>query len=98
MSAYVVGEVEVTDPAAYDEYRKRVAPLVEKYGGRYLVRGGKVEPKEGGWNPSRFVVIEFPSLEQARKWYESDDYAPVLAIRTRASKSRLFIVEGAPQI
>jgi len=94
MKAYVVAEVDVTDPAAYEEYRKLVAPTVEKYGGRFLVRGGKVHGKEGGWQPPRLVMVEFPSLEQAQAWYQSPEYAPALAIRAKASKSRLIIAEG----
>lgn len=95
MPAYVVAEVEVTDPQAYDEYRKRVAPTIAKYGGRFLVRGGRVESKEGGWQPARFVIVEFPSMERAREWYHSPEYAPALAIRLKASNSRLIIAEGA---
>ena len=94
MPGYVVAEVEVTDPAAYEEYRKLVPATVQKYGGRFLTRGGKTETKEGGWAPARFVILEFPSLEQARKWYESPEYAPALAIRKRASKSKLILAEG----
>lgn len=95
MPAYVVAEVEVTDPAAYDEYRKLVAPTIAKFGGRFLVRGGKVESKEGGWRPPRFVVVEFPSMERARAWYGSADYAPALALRHKAANARLILVEGA---
>lgn len=94
MPAYLIAEVDVTDPAAYEAYRKQVPPLIAKYGGRYLVRGGKVESKEGGWTPPRFVIVEFPSMEQARKFYDSPEYGPVLAIRKKASKSRLILAEG----
>ena len=94
MPAYVVAEVEVTDPKAYEEYRKLVAPTIAKHGGRFLVRGGKIESKEGGWQPSRFVIVEFPSMDRARTWYDSADYAPALAIRLKASNSRLIIAEG----
>lgn len=95
MSAYVIAEVDVTDPLAYETYKKLVAPTVAKFDGRYLVRGGKVVSKEGGWQPPRFVILEFPSLERAEAWYRSADYAPALALRTKASNSRLIIVEGA---
>lgn len=95
MAAYVIAEVEVTDPVAYEEYRKLVAPTIAQYGGRFLVRGGKVESREGGWNPPRFVIVEFPSLERAREWYQSPEYAPALALRLKASRSRLIIAEGA---
>lgn len=94
MPGYVIADVEVTDPAAYEEYRKLVPATVQKYGGRFLTRGGKTEIKEGAWAPSRFVILEFASLEQARKWYDSPEYAPALAIRKKASKSKLILAEG----
>lgn len=94
MAAYVIAEVDVTDAKAYDEYRKLVAPTIEKFGGRFLVRGGRVESKEGAWQPPRLVVVEFPSMDVAQAWYHSEDYAPALALRTKASKSRLIIADG----
>ncbi len=94
MPAYVIAEVDVTDAAAYEDYRKLVLPTVEKYGGRFLVRGGKVETKEGGWQPPRLVIVQFPSMAQAQAWYHSPEYAPALAIRAKASRSRLIIAEG----
>jgi uncharacterized protein (DUF1330 family) len=95
MSAYVIGEIEVVDPAAYEEYRKQVLAVVTRYGGRFLVRGGEVDPKEGGWTPKRIVVLEFPSMAQARKWYDSPEYAPLIKLRQKASKGKLILVEGA---
>jgi uncharacterized protein (DUF1330 family) len=95
MTAYVIGEIEVTDPALYEEYRKQVLPVVTKYGGKFIVRGGKVEPLEGGWAPKRLVALEFPSMAQAQKWYRSPEYAPLIALRQKASRGRLLIVEGA---
>lgn len=95
MSAYVVAEVEVTDPAVYEEYRKLVPATIAKYGGKYLVRGGAVETKEGTWQPKRLVVLEFSSMDQARKWYHSPEYAPALALRTKAARSKVLLVEGA---
>jgi uncharacterized protein (DUF1330 family) len=94
MAAYVIAEVDVTDPAAYEDYRKQVPATIEQYGGKYLVRGGATETKEGGWTPARFVILEFPSMAQARRWYDSPEYAPALAIRKRASKSKLIFAEG----
>lgn len=94
MAAYVIAEVAVTDPAAYEEYRKKVPATIAQYGGKYLVRGGATETKEGGWTPARFVILEFPSMAQARRWYDSPEYAPALAIRKRASKSKLIFAEG----
>lgn len=94
MPAYLIAEVDVTDPVAYDEYRKLTPGAIAAYGGRFIVRGGAVESKEGGWNPSRLVVVEFSSMDQARKFYHSPEYAPALAIRTKASKSRVVLAEG----
>jgi uncharacterized protein (DUF1330 family) len=95
MAAYVIGEIEVTDPALYEDYRKQVLAVVTQYGGRFIVRGGKLEPLEGGWSPKRVVALEFPSMEQARKWYGSPEYAPLIALRQRASRGKLLLVEGA---
>jgi uncharacterized protein (DUF1330 family) len=95
MAAYVIGEIEVTDPAVYEDYRKQVMAVVTQYGGRFLVRGGKVDPKEGGWNPKRIVVLEFPSTAQALEWYRSAEYAPLIELRQRASRGKLILVEGA---
>jgi len=96
VSAYVVAEVEVTNPAVYEDYRKLVPATIAKYGGKYLVRGGTVEVKEGGWTPKRLVVLEFASMDQAQKWYHSPEYAPALAIRLKAARSKVLLVEGAP--
>lgn len=95
MAAYVIADVNVTEPKSYEEYRKMVAPTVAKYGGRFLVRGGACEVKEGDWKPSRVIVLEFPSMEQARKWYHSPEYAPALALRLKAARAKLILVEGA---
>jgi uncharacterized protein (DUF1330 family) len=94
MSAYVIVEVNVTDPDRFAEYRKLVPVTIEKYGGRFVVRGGTVETKEGGWSPARMVVIEFPSMEKARNWYHSPEYAPALALRLKCATAKLILVEG----
>jgi uncharacterized protein (DUF1330 family) len=94
MSAYVIAEVSITDPDLFAEYRKLVPPTLEKYGGRFVVRGGAVDTKEGGWTPSRIVVIEFPSMDQARKWYHSAEYSGPLAMRLKAASTKLILVEG----
>ncbi len=94
MAAYVIGEIEVSDPATYEEYRKQVLATVTSFGGKFLVRGGRVEPLEGGWFPKRVVALEFPSFEQAQKWYRSPEYAPLIKLRQRASRGKLVIVEG----
>jgi uncharacterized protein (DUF1330 family) len=97
MAAYVIGDIEVTDPSIYEEYRKLVPATVEKYGGRFAARGGKVEPLEGGWAPKRAVLLEFPSFEQALNWYRSPEYAPLIKLRQKASRAKLFLVDGAPK-
>jgi uncharacterized protein (DUF1330 family) len=71
MAAYFIVEIDITDPAGFEDYRKRVPATIERYGGRYLVRGGPLETIEGTWTPKRVVVLEFPSLDQARRWYHS---------------------------
>jgi len=95
MAAYLIAEIDVADAPAYDEYRKQVPTVIAKYGGRFLVRGGTIESKEGGWQPRRLVVVEFPSLDKARTFYHSADYAPLIALRQKASRGKLVLVEGA---
>ena len=95
MAAYVIGEVDVMDPAAYEDYRKQVGAVITKYGGRFIARGGKVETLEGGWSPKRLVLLEFPSMEQALKWYRSPEYAPLIKLRQKASRGKLVALEGA---
>jgi len=95
MAAYVIGEIEVTDPAAYEDYRKQVLAVVTQYGGRFIARGGRNEALEGGPAPKRIVLLEFPSYEQAQKWYRSPEYAPLIDLRKKASKGRLVLIEGA---
>jgi len=95
MSAYVIAEVNVTDPKHYEEYRKLVPATLEKYGGRFLVRGGAVESVEGRWAPARIVVLEFASMAQAHSWYRSPEYQRALAIRLKTADSKVIFVEGA---
>lgn len=95
MAAYIIVDVEVTDLEAYEGYRRLVGPTLEKYGGRFIVRGGSHETLEGDWKPNRLVVLEFESVERAREWYDSEEYAPAREIRFRAARSNLIIVEGA---
>ncbi|MEK7806339.1 MAG: DUF1330 domain-containing protein [Chloroflexota bacterium] len=95
MAAYVIADVDVTDPAAYEEYRKLVPPTVAKYGGRYLVRGGPAKTVEGDWGPKRLVVLEFDSVERAKQWYNSEEYRPAKPMRHRAATTNMLIVQGA---
>jgi uncharacterized protein (DUF1330 family) len=94
MSAYVVVQVDVKDPVRYEDYKKLVPPSLAKYGGRFVVRGGQVHPMEGTWAPRRFVLVEFPSVEQAKAWWASADYAEAKALRQATAESQLIIVEG----
>ena len=95
MPAYVIVDVRVTDRALMEEYRKQVPATVAKYGGRFIMRGGKVETLEGGWAPKRIVALEFPSMEQAQKWYRSAEYTPLIKLRQKAARGKLILVEGA---
>jgi uncharacterized protein (DUF1330 family) len=91
----VIVEVSVNDPEGYKEYTAGTPAVVAKYGGEFIVRGGKTEAKEGQAPAGRVVVIRFPSFEKAKAFYESEDYADLLAMRLAMTDSRLFIVEGA---
>ena len=94
MRAYFIVDNEVTDPAGFEEYRKQVPGTVEKYGGKFLVRGGQVQTLEGVWRPKRIVLTEFPSIEQARRWYESEEYGALKALRLRTARGSVVLVEG----
>jgi uncharacterized protein (DUF1330 family) len=95
MPAYVVADVEVSDPERYREYSAQVAATVEPHGGRFLVRGGAAEAIEGDWLPKRFVIIEFPSKDAAHAWYDSPEYQAIVGIRHSASTARLILIDGA---
>ena len=94
MAAYVVVQVDIKDPERYADYRSMVPASLEKYGGRFLVRGGKTYTMEGDWAPKRFVVVEFPSVEQAKAWWASPEYAEAKALRQATAESQLIIAEG----
>jgi uncharacterized protein (DUF1330 family) len=91
---YLIANLEVTDPAGFEQYRQKVTPLIEKFGGRYLVRGGELDKKEGSLALKRLVVLEFPSLDAARRFYDSPEYAPLIKIRQASTKSDLVLVDG----
>ena len=95
MAAYVIADTQITDHKTYDEYKRQVAPLVAKFGGRFLVRGGKHAVLEGSWQPHRLVVIEFPTMAAITSWYNSPEYAPMLALRRPAATDHLVAVEGS---
>ncbi len=93
---YVVVNVEVKNAERYPEYARRAHETVAKFGGRYLVRGGMPDVKEGDPKLARFVILEFPSLADAQRWYDSEEYKPIRAMRWEWAESDLFIVEGFP--
>ena len=93
-TAFVVAEVDVHDPVAYEEYKSEAARLIAKYGGRYIVRGGATEIVEGQPPQGRLIVLEFPSMAAAKSFLESDEYRPVAAVRHRSATSRLILAEG----
>ena len=95
MSAYCFFDIlQVTDPAAFAAYRARIVPVVEKFGGRYIVAGGKFDVVEGAWRPTLPVILQFPSLEQAHKWYDSEEYRELKALRLSASQANAVFLEG----
>jgi uncharacterized protein (DUF1330 family) len=98
MKGYVMAEVEVTNPEGYKEYSSYVPDTIAKYGGQFLVRGGAAEILEGEWPQRRRVLIEFPSVEAARQWWNSTEYAHPKALRQANSKGRLILMEGASGI
>jgi len=95
MPAYLIADVEVHDADVYAEYRRGVLPLVQKFGGRFLVRGGRHEVLEGAWQPQRLVVIEFPDMAALQAWYRSPEYTELIKLRQGASRGTLVAVEGA---
>jgi len=94
MAAYAIVNIEVTDPKGYEEYRSRSLATVQKFGGRFLVRGGAHELKEGNWQPKRMVLLEFPDMDTARRWYHSPDYQAIIPYRSGTAKTELVLVEG----
>ncbi|MBL8559673.1 MAG: DUF1330 domain-containing protein [Hyphomonadaceae bacterium] len=94
VKGYIIAEISVTDPAGYEAYKAAVAPMVARFGGRYLVRGGQVTPKEGAAPSGRVVVLEFESYAAAQTFFDSSAYQAIMHLRTHNATSRLFIVEG----
>ena len=97
MAAYIVVQVEVNDPVRYDRYKSLVPSSLEKYGGRFIVRGGRTETLEGDWAPKRFVIVEFPSLERAKAWWASPEYAEAKALRQATALSQMIVADGCEE-
>jgi uncharacterized protein (DUF1330 family) len=94
MAAYIIVDVAIDDPVLYAEYRKLTPASITAYGGRFVVRGGRTETLEGDWSPGRVVVLEFESLERAKAWWSSPEYAPAKALRHKSARTRMIVVEG----
>ena len=96
MAAYLIADIEITNPKGYESYRPMAAECVARHGGKFIARGGAVVPLEGRWDPKRVVIIEFPSLGAAQSFYNSDEYQKALKVRMANSTARAIIVDGAP--
>src|SRR5574343_378280 len=94
MPAYVINDMEITDPQRFEEYKRLSPPTVAAYGGRFLARGGEVTALEGGWQPRRLVMLEFPIVDQAQAWLNSPEYAPARRLRQLSANSRMVVIEG----
>ena len=95
MPAYVIATIRVKDPVAYEQYKQMVPATIERFGGRYLARGGRSEIVEGDLELGRVVVLEFPTYEHAQRWYSSDGYAAAKRIREGCADGALVFVDGA---
>jgi len=94
MAAYFIFDIDVHDPAGMRAYLESVPGTLTKYGGRYIVRGGKFEVVEGNWQPTRVVMLEFPSTEQAKNWYHCEEYKDIKAARHKSARTDIVLVEG----
>jgi uncharacterized protein (DUF1330 family) len=97
MKSYVIVDVTINDPVMYEEYKKLTPESIRLYGGKFLARGGKTETIEGDWKPGRIVILEFPTMEQARAWWSSEIYGKAKAIRQRAAYTQMIFAEGIPE-
>ncbi len=94
MKAFVVVEISITDPELYEEYKKLTPATIAAYDGKFVVRGAKTESLEGDWNPQRLVMLEFPSVDRAKEWWNSQEYSKAKAIRQQAATTKMLVVEG----
>jgi uncharacterized protein (DUF1330 family) len=94
MPVYLIIEITVKDRELYSEYVEKVPAIIEKYGGKYLARGGRVTPLMGGWNPERIILIEFDTVKQIHKCFQAKEYLEIAPLREQSTTSRSIIVEG----
>jgi uncharacterized protein (DUF1330 family) len=94
MPAYIIVEIDTTDPVGYEEYKRQASATVHKYGGKYIVRGGAAETLEGDWQPKRIVILQFDSMDRAREWLNCQEYHEPRKLRHRTAKTRMILVDG----
>ena len=95
MAAYLIVDIQVTDPAVFDEYKRRVPATIIAHGGRYLTRGGVTQVLEGSWRPRRTIILEFPSMTTLKTWWDSPEYQELVDIRKRSADSNIVFVDGS---
>jgi len=94
MAAYVIVEVNVHNPTEYEEYKKLTPATLSAFGGEFVVRGGETETLEGEWQPQRIVVLEFPTVQRAKEWWNSEAYSKAKVIRQRTATTKMIVVQG----
>jgi uncharacterized protein (DUF1330 family) len=94
MPAYVIVDIQVTDPVRYEEYKKLAPPSLAVYGGKYVARGGKTETLEGNWSPTRLVILEFESAERAKAWLNSPEYREARQLRHQTARTNMVVIGG----
>lgn len=94
MPAYVIVDIEILDPVRYEKYKELAPPSISAYGGRYLVRGGAVKTLEGDWIPKRFVMLEFPSVQDAERWWDSEEYRDARRLRQQIARTQMIVVSS----
>ena len=95
MPAYVIVDIDVLDPVGYEQYKNLAGATVEKYGGKYIVRGGKSDVLEGDWRPKRIVILRFDSMARAKEWLNCEEYREPRKMRHRTARTNMIVVEGA---
>ncbi|MEO8209946.1 MAG: DUF1330 domain-containing protein [bacterium] len=94
MSAYIIVEIKIHNHEEYENYKKLTPATLKAYDGKFIVRGGESEILEGDWTPGRIVILEFSDMQQAKKWWSSEEYAPAKKIRQNCSYTKMILVEG----
>jgi len=95
MPAYIIVDIDIVDPAGYEQYKNLAGATVEKYGGKYIVRGGKSEVLEGDWRPKRIVILRFDSIARAKEWLNCEEYREPRKMRHRTARTNMIVIEGA---